>query len=407
MNYDILAFLVFIAVLSIIMLKNKKKLTVQKIVYPIIYIILYKTRLGLGLMKRISDRYRRVIILLGYCFIGFAFAGMLFISYNILRTMLKFLISPATTETGMALIYPGTQIPGIGYLSFSYWLVGLFLIALVHELAHGIMASAHNLKIKSSGFAVLGIIAPVFPAAFVEPDEKEMKKKSPIQQYSILAAGPIINIILAMIIFAALPYVADSSNNTLAPFEDKLTTPTGFAFTVINSSVPAGIAGIPNNTIFNTFNGVQVNSSEYFITQLYYCVKPGQQVTLSNNNASYSLITSQHPSNPNRAYLGIQNIKNIREVNPKYKGIYPAYSWLKELIRWIFLFNLFIGLTNLLPIFVTDGARILQVALLDIYSNKKRADKIWKVINLAFLLLVIMGLLAPIIQKIISSIRII
>jgi len=404
MNYDIVAFLVFIAILSIIMLKNRKRLTVQKVIYPLVYIVLYKTQLGLGLMKRISERHRKIVILLGYCFIGFAFMGMLFISYNILRTMIRFFVSPSTTDTGMALIYPGTQIPGVGYLSFSYWLVGLFIIALVHELAHGVLASAYKIRIKSSGFAVLGIIAPIFPAAFVEPEEKDLRRRSPIQQYSVLAAGPIINILLAVAIFLALPYVADTSNNTLAPFEDKLTFPAGFTFSVINSSVPVGLAHIPNNTIITMVNGRSVNSSEYLIGQLYYCIKPGSEVILSNDKAAYSVIAAQHPSNPERAYLGIQNVRNIREVNPKYKSIYPAYVWVKELFRWLFLFNLFIGLTNLLPIFVTDGARILEVALLDIDGDRKRARRVWSVINWTFLALIIIGLLAPQIRNLLARI---
>jgi hypothetical protein len=193
MNYDILAFVIFIAILSIVMYRNRKKLIIQKVLYPVVYMILYKTQIGINFMNRISDRHRKLVITIAYSFIGFAFAGMIFISYTILRTMINFIIAPKTTDTGMALLYPGTSIAGVGYLSFWYWLIGLFLIALVHEMAHGIVAVANKIKIKSSGFAVLGIIAPLFPAAFVEPDEKQMSKRPAIEQYSVLAAGPMIN----------------------------------------------------------------------------------------------------------------------------------------------------------------------------------------------------------------------
>jgi len=433
MNYDILAFLIFIAMLSIVMYKNKKRLSLQKVLYPFVYIILYKTQLGIGFMKRLSSRHRQIIVTIAYCFIGFAFAGMIFISYAILRTMIQFIISPKTTQTGMALIYPGTSIPGIGYLTFWYWLIGLFTIALVHELAHGIVAVAHKIKIKSSGFAVLGIIAPLFPAAFVEPDEKEMRRRPPIQQYSVLAAGPMINLLIALLLFALMPYVADSSNSMLAPFESRMTVPTGFlialllfalmpyvadssnsmlapfesrmtvptgfSFTISNASMPAGQAGLVNNTFITSVNGANVTSADSFIEQLYYCTKPGQEITLASHNASYAIKTIESPAGNGRAYIGVENLRNVRAVAPEYRSAYPVFAWFKGLFKWLFLLNFFIGLTNLLPIFITDGARMLQVALEDTISNKKRADLIWKVINWMFFALIVIGLLSTYFKK--------
>ncbi|MCX6711182.1 MAG: site-2 protease family protein [Candidatus Woesearchaeota archaeon] len=399
MNYDILAFLIFIAILSIVMYKNKKRLSLQKVLYPFVYIILYKTQLGIGFMKRLSSRHRQIIVTIAYCFIGFAFAGMIFISYAILRTMIQFIISPKTTQTGMALIYPGTQIPGIGYLTFWYWLIGLFIIALVHELAHGIVAVANKIKIKSSGFAVLGIIAPLFPAAFVEPDEKEMRRRPPIQQYSVLAAGPMINLLIALLLFALMPYVADSSNSMLAPFESRMTVPAGFSFTISNASMPAGQAGLVNNTLIISVNGANVTSADSFIEQLYYCTKPGQEITLASYNASYTIKTIESPVENGRAYIGVENLRNIRAVAPGYRSAYPVFAWFKGLFKWLFLLNFFIGLTNLLPIFITDGARMLQVALEDIITDKKKADRIWSVINWMFFALIVIGLLSTYFKK--------
>ena len=71
-------------------------------------------------------------------------------------------------------------------------------------------------------------------------------------------------------------------------------------------------------------------------------------------------------------------------------------------MEWSYLYYylcFFIGLTNLLPIFITDGARMLQVALEDTISNKKRADLIWKVINWMFFALIVIGLLSTYFKK--------
>lgn len=399
MNYDILAFVILIAILSLIMYKNRKKLIIQKILYPVVYMILYKTHLGIGLMNKISERHRKLVITIAYCFVGFAFAGMIFMSYTIVKTMINFVIAPATTDTGMALLYPGTTIAGIGYLSFWYWFIGLFCIAIVHEMAHGIVAVANKIKIKSSGFAVLGIIAPLFPAAFVEPDDKQMSKRPAIEQYSVLAAGPMINLVIALLLFAVMPYVADSSSSMLAPFESRITVPKGFSFDINNASMPAGISGLSNNTLITSVNGVNVTDADKFIEVIYYCTKPEETITLANENATYAIKTIASPAGNGRAYIGIENIRNVRAVSTKDKIGSGAFFWFKGLFRWLFLLNFFIGLSNLLPIFITDGATMLKVACLDTIKDKKKALKVWALVNWLFLGLIMLGLVATYVKR--------
>ena len=53
----------------------------------------------------------------------------------------------------------------------------------------------------TSGFAFLAVLLPIIPAAFVEPDEKQLNKSPIYQQLSVFAAGPFSNILLAIIIF--------------------------------------------------------------------------------------------------------------------------------------------------------------------------------------------------------------
>src|SRR3989344_8635488 len=100
-----------------------------------------------------------------------------------------------------SLVLPGVKIPGLPYLGFWHWIITIFILALVHEFCHGILARLYNLKIKSSGLAILGVLLPIVPAAFVEPDEKKLFKKKKKEQLSVLAAGPFSNLVLAGIIF--------------------------------------------------------------------------------------------------------------------------------------------------------------------------------------------------------------
>jgi len=87
---------------------------------------------------------------------------------------------------------------------FSYWILSIFLIAVIHEFSHGVVGRAWKLKIKSSGFAFLSILVPVIPAAFVEPDEKQTAKASARAQLGMLSAGPFSNVVFAALILLSM-----------------------------------------------------------------------------------------------------------------------------------------------------------------------------------------------------------
>ena len=83
---------------------------------------------------------------------------------------------------------------------FTYWILAIAIIAIFHEFAHGIVAKRYGIRIKTTGFGFLG----PFLAAFVEPDEKQMQKKSKFQQITVLSAGTFTNLILSLLFFLLL-----------------------------------------------------------------------------------------------------------------------------------------------------------------------------------------------------------
>jgi membrane-associated protease RseP (regulator of RpoE activity) len=66
--------------------------------------------------------------------------------------------------------------------------------------------------------------------------------------------------------------------------------------------------------------------------------------------------------------------------------------WVKELVFWIMLLNLGVGLFNLVPIGPIDGGRMFQVALEKIMQQKK-AVRIWKAVSYGLLVLVASNIL--------------
>jgi len=83
---------------------------------------------------------------------------MVLISFELVRQLITALIQPSGAAA-VALVLPfDSGLKGTIAVPFFYWIISIFIIAVVHEFSHGIVARAHNIKIKSSGFAFLSII---------------------------------------------------------------------------------------------------------------------------------------------------------------------------------------------------------------------------------------------------------
>ncbi|MGM5482074.1 MAG: site-2 protease family protein [Nanobdellota archaeon] len=398
LNFDMISGFVVILVLTLICIANKEKIKVQKMIGFLLYIVMYPTKRGIKIMDKIATKYREIVKLYGYISVGIGFTGMFFFTFLIALVLIKWIFNPAPDEAGFALVLPFTNIPGIGYLSFWYFFISIFILAVIHEGAHGVVARAHNLKLKSTGFALLGVIVPLFPAAFVEPDEKKMQNKSDIVQYSIFAAGPVINLLLALIIMIAMPYVAQGvlypNAGVNAPFEDGFSEPVGFSYTLVqNSSLPAMSSGMPNTSIINSINGKEVNRYNDFAQEIMY-VRAGENVTLGTKEGEFTLKTIKHPEVENRGYIGIYRDANERRKIPSVSDFgYHAFYWFKGLFKWLFALNFFVGLANLLPMGPVDGGRMFGLALQKIIRDKKKAMKIWGMVAWLFLLIIIFGLI--------------
>jgi membrane-associated protease RseP (regulator of RpoE activity) len=399
-NFDTLSAILFVLIIAFLIAKYHKNLEFQPFLkigsIPLIYAVLWKTKFGLKFMEKVSTKFREFVKLVGYCFVGFGFFGLLYVSISILFLLWSLFVTPRQASEGVSLVLPLTNIPGAGYLSFWHFLITLFITVLIHEFSHGIMARAHNVPIKSSGLGALSLIVPLFPLAFVEPDEKKLLKEKDIVQYSIFAAGPLVNIILALILLIAMPYVGynvTQNSVSLAPFEDKITEPLGISFAALQPDYPANKSGLMPGVIINKVNDMQINDSDQFL-QYIVNTKPDQQIVLSSKNESFTLTLAKNPDNKTTwGYLGVLGIVNEREVKPAYSGIKDIFYWLKGLFKWIFFINLAIGLMNLLPLMITDGGRMLKVAFEKIFGDEKKAARAWVIVGGIFLFTILFALI--------------
>lgn len=389
--FELSALIVFLIVLGIILYTKRKQLVIQKLLFPVFYMIMLRTNAGIALMDKIANKYREWVKLFGYCSIGIAFAGMIYVSLGVLLFIVSLIIKPEIEQPGVSLVLPFTNIPGIGYLSFTHWIIAIFVLAVIHEFSHGVVARAHNIKVTSTGFAVFSVFVPLIPAAFVEPEEEVLRKEHDVVQYSVYAAGPMANLALAFLIVLIFPFAGDPTHATLAPFEDRVSYADGFSFEVLNETYPAKQAGI-ENSILLAINEKDVKDYSDFY-KVMQAIKPGDDVSLMTDKGIYTFTAAASPTDPEKGFLGIKPLQNERKVYDDKAALAPAYYWLRGLVQWLFLLNFFIGLANLLPLGIVDGGRMLETALHRLFDNKHKARKVWGFIGLVFISTLLFALL--------------
>ncbi|MEM2916510.1 MAG: site-2 protease family protein [Candidatus Woesearchaeota archaeon] len=198
MAHDTIALLALLALLGITLFFNRKQLKVHSFL-KVFYFCMYRTKVGLKTIECIARRHEKMLKKLGYLMIPVCFIGMLVMIEELLRGI--FLIIQKTNAITVGVVLP-IQAKGVFYVPFFYWIISIVFIMLVHESSHGIIARAHNVKIKSTGFAFLGAIIPIVPGAFVEIDENHLAKKSKFAQLSVFSAGPFANIVFGLLFWA-------------------------------------------------------------------------------------------------------------------------------------------------------------------------------------------------------------
>jgi len=377
--------LLFYIVVAIIVYINRKKFQVEGG-----FVLLYRTQFGIKFIERFTEKHKEFLKIVGYTAIGVGFLGMILICGLLIKGVYELLFVPTAPPT-LSLVIPGVQIPGSPiFVPFWYGIIALFIVIVVHEFGHGIIARSHGLKIKNTGFGFLGPL----PLAFVEPDETQVVKKESIVQQSIFAAGPFFNGLLVAVILVLSLLIIN-------PIISTMVTSQGISFMSVQDGYPAQQYGVQKNVVYTNFNGVQVNDTDQFIAAAS-CIKPNDNVTLSNNNSSISLIATVSPTDKTKGYMGVTGMSTnfvLKSQQWWYKGIYYALFVLANLFEWIATLSLGIGLANLLPLGPVDGGRMLNKAAIDI-NGKKKGVKIWAAISIITVIVMAILIFVPIIKHI-------
>jgi membrane-associated protease RseP (regulator of RpoE activity) len=232
-------------------------------------------------IDRIGKKYKKTLKFLSYVSITCGYFLMGFMLYLFGKMVYLYIAYPAVVK---AIKVPPIT-PLIPYLPqmfkldfmppfyFTYWILIIALIAITHEFAHGIFMRRYGVKIKSTGFGFFPFFLPIFLAAFVEQDEKSMKKSSNFNQMAILSAGTFANILTAILFFGIMCLFFISSF-----------APAGAQFNTYSYSAVA-ISSIIS------INNYELNNPTY--SQLLDLSKEDGYNKIKNNNNQTYLITKE------------------------------------------------------------------------------------------------------------------
>ncbi len=378
MNYDLLFAIILYAIILVFYLLNKEKFKVQGKV-----ILLYPTKIGLKLMDRISKISPKILKISGYVAVTMGFIGMGFILYTLVQGAYQTVFVPKAPPA-LAPVLPGIKIPGVPTLSFWHWIIAILVTATVHEFSHGIFARLFMIKIKSSGFALFGPLL----AAFVEPEEENLKKIRYRKQLAIFSAGPFANVILGIIFILILNFIT-------GPAQLGIIETQGIKVNEVREGYPAQLAGLEAQFTITEINGQETLDVRNFTKATLFT--PREEIKIKTDKGTYTLTAVEDPENATRGVIGISGFEQKTGIKEGVKASYgeflpKALVWINVLILWLFVINIGVGLFNLLPLGPVDGGRMFYVAALGIFKNEKKAKKIWGWVSFTCLLLIFVNL---------------
>lgn len=395
--FDLIFLAFFCLIIGLFLYKNRKKLKVESKIF-----LLYRTKVGLKFINWFSKKFSPVLRILSYLSITFGFLAMIS-SFWLLYRSIEIILTLVTVPKIPPIMPLVPYLPQIFNLPlppfyFTYWLLIIAIVAIVHEFSHGIFAALYKLKIKATGFGFLG----PFLAAFVEPDEKALQKRRPKQQLAILSAGSFANFIFAIIFLIILQLffilstapsgiiyattsvnISEINNMTLDS-----TVIQGFQKDQLLSSLNSSNELVKISTTNNTYyisqsllkdelkeftndskslvafydspmikanisgeitkvNGIAVRDYDKIFANLSE-THPGDSVTIETTEAIYDLTADKNPLNETKGFIGLGSTltpvsgiaKLIQDISSPMKNPFMFYDSKYDIDTFLFFFNL-------------------------------------------------------------------
>lgn len=340
-----LSVLAFFAVLALVIYANRKKIKMSHGIF-----FMWRTKRFRDTIDAIAQKNPAFWRAAGAFAVVLCFAVMLFGVISIIDQDYKILLGQIKKSPG-GLILPSLSSEasvGAGYIliPFWYWIIAVAMILVPHELMHGIFARALKIRLKSVGLLLLAI----FPGAFVEPDERDLKKASLSSKLKVFAAGSFANFLTAAIFFLLSAFVLWPALANPAP---------AVIVANITEGGPAALSGLQNSSIITAVNGKQVSSSylefisgSSFISDEVGEIAVGKQISIEAGEKTFYITPAEVEGKPRIGF--VLSMSNVFLPGAE------QFSFLIRLFYMIWLFSFAVGVFNILPLHPLDGGLMLE-----------------------------------------------
>ncbi len=367
-NLEIISVFVFFALVAIWLIVNRKKVEFQS------GIVIKRWYAGKELIDKLVT-HKRLVSIIGNIGIVISMLASLLGLYLLISFTVKMqqAFAPVLPSVG-GFSYPGPIVT----IPFWYWIIGIFVIIFFHESMHAIMTRLDKVKLKSYGIMMF-LILPI--GAFVDPDEKQLRRLPILKKLRIFAAGSFANILLAIVfILASFAFFQNF-------YQESGIHVTG---TVLNT--PAYNASL-NGTIISV-NDVPIKNNQDFSAILGQTA-PGSLLNIITTSGDYKIKTISK-ENSQGSYLGVSTSQEFA-VKPFAQSYAPVVEWLNGLFAWLFILNVGVGIANMLPIKPLDGGLIYETIFEKIF--KGYGSVLIKITSVVILLLFVMNIFMPTLLK--------
>ncbi len=327
----------------------------------------------LGRTKRGIRVFADVSVVAGFLMMGFAF-------WFLLDNISKYFVEPAEFAE-LTVLIPGVTLTSSA--SITYFFLSIPIVLIIHEGAHGIVATLEKIKIKTGGFA---IFIALF-AGFVEPDEEEFNNAKKISKLRVIGAGATSNVIFSFALGAILltnPLFAIILPEPIQGYFYE--SPDGVLVLSLIEGAGAENAGMQPNDIITAINEINV------ITPLDFQkvdLTPGETVSVTilrgEQELQFPVVITPAPDDPERGLIGI-----MRDNSFAYKPVLNFIEWnnpqISMFLLWLWMISFFIGIINMLPLPILDGGKFIHSIIDKKISERGVNGVMWGIYAFTFVL---------------------
>ncbi|MEM5878795.1 MAG: site-2 protease family protein, partial [Candidatus Aenigmatarchaeota archaeon] len=288
MNIEIITVLAFLAIMIIVIFKDRKNFEFKS------GLILRRSTKGKEFIYRFAEKNEKALKILGTVGIIIGILASFYGSYLLFKSTFD-IFSSKTKESTLRLVLPsveGVNMPGFVLgVPFWYWIIAVFVVMFIHEPMHAFLARAEKIDVKSFGLLLFIIL----PGAFVEPNERQLKRKPLVSKLRVFAAGSFGNILAAGIMILLIL----GFNKIVSAFIN----PAGIGFESLIAGSYAEAAEL--NGLIVKINGIDVKTLGD-LSNAMKDVNPGDEIQVTTTKGTYNIKTISDPENEQRALIGIQ-----------------------------------------------------------------------------------------------------